>query len=164
MESQKSRRTLKYEFTHEELLTLGRDLSIKNQELRTLEDQKKSVVSEFTSRMTIAKEQIGSLSDKLSAQYEMRDVICMIDYHTPERDMKTITRTDIGESWEEKMNDTDHNLFNTWEQKQREENEFGDDPEVEDEAEDTMELPDLPLQDDEAESEESNVAPNKKRS
>ena len=131
MEQQKTRRTLKYEFTPEELLELGRDLSNKNQELRTLVDQKKSVVAEYGSRMTIANEQIGSLSDKVAAGYEMRDVICMVDYHHPERDMKTITRTDTEESWEEKMNETDHNLFNTWEQKQREADDFYDEPEVE---------------------------------
>lgn len=41
MEQQTTRRTLKYEFTHDEMLELGRDLSIKSQELRNLEEQKK---------------------------------------------------------------------------------------------------------------------------
>ena len=40
MEQQTTRRTLKYEFTHYEMLELGRDLSIKSQELRNLEEQK----------------------------------------------------------------------------------------------------------------------------
>jgi hypothetical protein len=120
MEQQKTKRTLKYEFTEVELLDLGRDLSLKSQELRNLEDQKKSVVSEFGSRMTIAKEQIGQLSDKVSAGYEMRDVLCMVDYHLPEGGKKTFTRTDTGEGWVEPMNETDHNLFTQWEERERE--------------------------------------------
>lgn len=120
MEAQKTKRTLKYEFTDLEMLELGRDLSIKSQELRNLEDQKKSVVSEFSSRMTIAKEQIGQLSDKVASGYEMRDVYCTVVYHVPETGKKIFTRTDTGEEWFEPMNDTDHNLFTQWEEKERE--------------------------------------------
>lgn len=120
MEQQKTRRTLRYEFTNEEMRDLGRDLSVKNQELRQLEEQKKSVVADFGSRMTIAKEHISSLSDKVASGYEMRDVMCMVEYHTPEINKKTYTRTDNEESWIEPMNDTDHNLFTQWEQRERE--------------------------------------------
>ncbi len=120
MEQQKTKRTLKYEFTPTEMLELGRDLSAKNQELRQIEEQKKSVVAEYGSRIAIAKEQISSLSDKVASGYEMRDVTVMIDYHWPERGKKTLTRTDTGEQWEEPMNDTDHNLFNQWEQREAE--------------------------------------------
>ncbi len=120
MEQQKTKRTLKYEFIPTEMLELGRDLSAKNQELRQIEEQKKSVVAEYGSRIAIAKEQISSLSDKVASGYEMRDVTVMIDYHWPERGKKTLTRTDTGEQWEEPMNDTDHNLFNQWEQREAE--------------------------------------------
>lgn len=120
MDQQKTRRTLRYEFTNEEMRELGRDLSVKNQELRQLEEQKKSVVADFGSRMTIAKEHISSLSDKVASGYEMRDVMCMVEYHTPEINKKSYTRTDNSESWIEPMNDTDHNLFTQWEQRERE--------------------------------------------
>lgn len=120
MEQQKTKRTLKYEFTSDEMLELGRDLSAKNQELRQLEEQKKSVVAEFGSRIAVAKEQISSLSDKVASGYEMRETTVMIDYHLPERGKKTLTRTDTGEQWVEPMNDTDHNLFNQWEQRELE--------------------------------------------
>lgn len=120
MEQQKTKRTLKYEFTPEEMLELGRDLSAKNQELRQIEEQKKSVVPEYGSRIAIAKEQISSLSDKVASGYEMRETTVMIDYHLPERGKKTLTRTDTGEQWVEPMNDTDHNLFNQWEQRELE--------------------------------------------
>lgn len=120
METQKVKRTVKYEFTDAEKLELGRDLSLRSQDLRTLEDQKKSVVSDFGSRMTIAREQIGSLSDKVASGYEMRDVTCLVDYHEPEMGKKTMTRTDTGEEWVEPMNETDHNLFTQWEDRERE--------------------------------------------
>lgn len=120
MEQQKTKRTLKYEFTPVEMLGLGQDLSAKNQELRQLEEQKKSVVAEFGSRIAVAKEQISSLSDKVASGYEMRETTVMIDYHLPERGKKTLTRTDTGEQWVEPMNDTDHNLFTQWEQREAE--------------------------------------------
>ena len=120
MEQQKTKRTLKYEFTSDEMLELGRDLSAKNQELRQIEEQKKSVVAEYGSRIAIAKEQISSLSDKVASGYALRETTVMIDYHLPERGKKTLTRTDTGEQWVEPMNDTDHNLFNQWEQRELE--------------------------------------------
>lgn len=143
MEQQKTKRTLKYEFSDNEKLELGRDLSSKNQELRQLEEQKKSVVAEFGSRIAVAKEMISSLSDKVASGYEMRDTTVMIDYHLPERGKKTLTRTDTGESWVEPMNDTDHNLFTQWEQRelesqQSEEEELADSIQV-DEADAEME-------------------------
>lgn len=88
--------------------------------------------------MAIAKEQISTLSDKVASGYEMRDVQCLIDYHTPERDKKTLTRTDTGESWVEPMNETDHNLFTQWEQRQleeqSEEDELNEAPIIEEDA------------------------------
>lgn len=143
MEQQKTKRTLKYEFSDLEKLELGRDLSSKNQELRQLEEQKKSVVAEFGSRIAVAKEMISSLSDKVASGYEMRDTTVMIDYHLPERGKKILTRTDTGESWVEPMNDTDHNLFTQWEQRelereQSEEEELADSIQV-DEADAEME-------------------------
>lgn len=135
MEQQKTRRTLKYEFTPAEMLDLGRDLSAKNQELRQIEEQKKSVVAEYGSRIAIAKEQISSLSDKVASGYEMREVTVMIDYHLPVRGKKTLTRIDTGEQWEEPMNDTDHNLFNQWEQREAENAQAEENEETELEAE-----------------------------
>lgn len=161
MEQQTTKRTLKYDFSNEERLELGRDLSQMNQKLRQLEDEKKSVVSEFGSRIAIVKEQISSLSDKVASGYEMRDTIVTIDYHMPERGKKTLTRTDTGESWVEPMNNTDHDLFNQWEMRELEnaqddEGELSDDPNVEDD--DTL------YEDDVQESEPDTREPNTRQS
>ena len=119
METTTVKRTLRYDFTEAERLELGRELSLKNQELRQLEDSKKSVVAEYSSRLTIAKEQINVLSDKVASGYETRDIYCDLQYHCPERNKKTYTRTDNGEAWVEAMTDVDHNLFNQWEEKEQ---------------------------------------------
>ncbi len=145
MDAQKVKRTLKCEFSDAEMLELGRDLSIKSQELRNLEEQKKSVVSEYGSRMTIAKEQISSLSDKVASGYEMRDISCLVDFHVPERGKKQFTRTDTGETWIEPMNDADYGLFTQWEDQEREraeseQSEIEAAPQVEDSPEDEPQL------------------------
>lgn len=119
MEKQNVRRSLRYDFTETERQDLSLELANKNQELRTLEDQKKSVVSEYGSRITVTKEHINSLSDKVASGYEIRDVSCLVEYHAPKRDRKQFTRTDTEEQWDEPMNDTDYNLFNQWEEKER---------------------------------------------
>ena len=120
MEQQKVKRSLKYEFKAEEIHELATELANKNQELRQLEENKKAVTADFGSRMTVCKEQIGLLSDRVASGYEMRDVSCVVDYHIPTPNKKTITRTDTNESWEEQMNETDFNLFTQWEEKEKE--------------------------------------------
>ena len=108
----KERKSLKYEFTRDELLDLASELANKTQEMRQLEEQKKSVMSEYSSKTAIAREQVLLLSDKVSSGYEIRDVECEVLYHTPIEGMKTIIRTDTQHSWSEKMTGSDWNLFN----------------------------------------------------
>ncbi|MDR0756294.1 MAG: hypothetical protein LBF85_00415 [Tannerella sp.] len=125
------KRTLKYEFTADELRELSNQLANKNLELRQKEEAKKSVVAEFGSQITVCREQINSLSDKVAGGYEYRDVSCTVEWHTPCRNQKTIVRSDTGASWTEPMNDADFTLFNQWERKEAEA-----ETEAEDEAED----------------------------
>lgn len=115
------RRSLRYTFTEDEAKELARELANKNQEQRQLEEQKKSVVAEYGSRMTVVKENISMLSDKVASGYEMRDIQCQVEYHTPERNKKTVTRSDNGEVWVEPMVEADFNLFNQWEAEQENE-------------------------------------------
>lgn len=115
------RRSLRYTFTEDEAKELARELANKNQEQRQLEEQKKSVVAEYGSRMTVVKENISMLSDKVASGYEMRDIQCQVEYHTPERNKKTVTRSDSGEEWVEPMLESDFNLFNQWEAEQENE-------------------------------------------
>ncbi|MDR1348291.1 MAG: hypothetical protein LBJ63_07720 [Prevotellaceae bacterium] len=120
MEQQKTNRTLRYEFTPEERESSAIALANKNQELRQIEDKKKSAMSDYGSMINVCKEEINKLSDNVARGYEIRDTLCTIDYHQPEMNKKLLARTDTGETWVEPMTDTDHNLFNQWEERERE--------------------------------------------
>lgn len=110
---------MKYAFSETERLELGKHLSIKSQELLLLENLKKTVASEYRSQMSVAKEQIRQLSEKVALGYEMREIPCLIAFHTPVRSKKTISLLNSEESWVEKM--TDAELFQaklqTWQEK-----------------------------------------------
>ena len=112
MEKRTERRTLKHLFSNDELLTLSEEMAVKNQELRQQEDEKKSVMSQYSSHINELKESISSLATKVANKFEHRDVDCEIEYHTPDQDMKTITRKDNGTSWSEPMKEFDYDLFN----------------------------------------------------
>lgn len=114
MEAQKEKRSLKYEFDSSELIELSRELANKTQEMRQLEEQRKSVVSEYTSKTNIAREQVLLLSDKVSSGYEIRDVECLVTFHEPTEGLKTIIRNDTGHTWTEKMTGSDYTLWNQY--------------------------------------------------
>jgi len=112
MESRTERRTVKHNFTNDELLVLSEDMAVKNQELRHQEDEKKSVLSQYSSHINELKESISSLATKVANKFEHREVECTVEFHTPERDVKTLTRKDNGAIWTERMTDFDYDLFN----------------------------------------------------
>lgn len=109
-------KSLRYEFSEAEMKELSIDLANTNQELRRLEEEKKSITSEYGSRMNICKERISSFSDKVSSGYEVREIECEVQYHVPRKGIKTLRRTDTGKVWEEKMSDHDFNLFTQFEE------------------------------------------------
>ena len=128
MEDFKESRNLKYYFTDDERSEIGIALANKNQELRELEDQKKSVMSDYSSRMNVTKEEINQASNKVASGYEMRGINCIIQYHLPEQGMKTITRTDIDadrdgmkKTWTERMTQMDYNLWTQYKEENEEE-------------------------------------------
>lgn len=118
MEQKKITRDLEYHFTDEERNEMGKQLAAENQNKRKLEDQKKSVMSQYGSQINESAETINTLADKLASGYEFRKTECVVEWHTPERNKKTITRTDDGSSWSERMTEYDHDLFNQWEEEQ----------------------------------------------
>lgn len=114
METRNERRTLKHTFTESELLSLSEDLAVKNQDLMSTENEKKSVVSQYGSRINEPKEGIGALSNKVANKFEYREVDCEVEYHKPEEGSKTLIRSDTGESFTEKMSGMDYDLFNQY--------------------------------------------------
>lgn len=94
---------LKYEFGQEELLGISRELARENADRDALENQKKAVTSELKSKIDLATAHIGSLSLLINNGYEMRNVKCVVDYNNPKEGLKSVQRTDTGETWIEKM-------------------------------------------------------------
>lgn len=127
MEKITTRRSVKYTFTEIELLEMSAELAHRNQELRQLEDQKKSVVSDFGSRINVTKEVISQVSDKIASGYEMRDMEFVVSYHKPEKNMKTLFNEETGVEKVEKMALADFDLFSQFveeEEKNEEESSF----------------------------------------
>lgn len=114
-------RSLEYYFSDDEKLGMSKQLSAEVQNKRKLEDQKKAVMSQYSSQINEKTEAINMLSDKLAAGYEFRNIQCRIDWHTPGKNKKTIERLDTGERWIENMTEFDHNLFTQWQEKLQEE-------------------------------------------
>lgn len=106
------KRWLRYDFTAPEILELSMDMANKTQEVNQIEEEKKSVTAGFKNRIDVLRVHINGNADKVASGYEIREVQCNIKYHWPRQGMKTLTRTDTGKTMEEKMTDTDHNLFN----------------------------------------------------
>lgn len=110
--TEEKRLNLQYKFTDEETLVLSKRLAELNNKLQDLEESKKSAMSDFKSRIDISKEEMAMISRKIYSGFEMRNIDCVILYHTPVWGKKLITRKDTGEQWEEKMTYDENNLFN----------------------------------------------------
>lgn len=132
-------RNLEYYFTDDEKMAMSQQLAVETQNKRRLEDQKKAVTSQYGSQINEKAESINTLSDKIASGYEYRNIECTVQWHTPTKNKKLITRTDTGENWTENMTEYDHNLFNQYQEKLQEEadaeNEFDADAVATDEAE-----------------------------
>lgn len=137
-------RNLEYYFTDDEKMQMSQQLAVETQNKRRLEDQKKAVTSQYGSQINEKAESINSLSDKIASGYEYRNIECTVQWHTPSKNKKVITRSDTGENFVENMTEYDHNLFNQYQEKLQEEadadNEFEVDTVQTDDA-DTEEHP-----------------------
>lgn len=112
-------RNLKYVFTNEELVKLGKDYANANRQLAELEDQKKTLMAQMNSQIAAQKEMVSMLTSTVGNGYKYEDVECEVTYHTPNKGMKIITRTDIDDlrtgmdrNITEKMTDKDWMLWN----------------------------------------------------
>jgi len=140
MEQQTITRDLEYFFSDEERIDMSKQLAAEIQNKQKLEDSKKAVVSQYGSQINEKQEGINQLANKLASGYEFRKIGCSIQWHTPDRNKKTIIREDTGAEWVERMTEYDHDLFNQWEEKQAAdlenagEHEFEQEPIVEEEV------------------------------
>lgn len=123
-------RNLEYYFTDDEKMQMSQQLAVETQNKRRLEDQKKAVTSQYGSQINEKAEAINTLSDKIASGYEYRNIECTVQWHTPTKNKKLITRSDTGEPFVENMTEYDHNLFNQYQEKLQEEADANDEFDV----------------------------------
>lgn len=59
-----------------------------------LKDEKKATVSSYTSRIDESSKEINRLADIVKVGYEFKPVECVVIYHVPKENVKTIKRKD----------------------------------------------------------------------
>lgn len=106
------KRSLRYDFSAVEIHDLALNLANKTKELAAVEEEKKSVTSQYAAKVNEAKASCNKLSNQVADGYEIRDVECDIEFHKPKEGMKTLIRKDNSKIIEEKMSDWEFNLFN----------------------------------------------------
>ena len=105
MRPQKVTKHLKYEFSEDEIKDMSYELARETRELRALNESKKEVMADFTGKIKAKEGSIDRTSEHIANGYEYRMVQCEVEYDDPEPGMKSFTRVDTGEVWEEPMTD-----------------------------------------------------------
>lgn len=89
---------LRYEFTEKEMRDIAKDLAKGNQDLESIEREKKQVVAAFAARATETAARVSRLAGYIREGYDYRDVECQVNFHLPRTGVKTIWRMDTGET------------------------------------------------------------------
>lgn len=104
--------TLKCLFTEEEKTQMAKEMAQKTLEKDTIQQTMKETQAQFKAKIEACETIIKRNATYIKDGYEYRSVDCVVDYNTPERGKKTITRTDTGETFIEDMTrDEKANLF-----------------------------------------------------
>jgi hypothetical protein len=107
------KRALRYDFTAKETHDLSLTLAAKTKEFQAVEEEKKTVVSQYGSKLKEIKASCNRLSNLVADGYELRDIECEVQYHTPTQGKKTIIRKDSNKTTAvETMTEWEWNLFN----------------------------------------------------
>lgn len=93
---------LKCHFTQEEMTEFRDKLANSIMDLSSIEDEKKSVMSDYTARINEKKAMINRVASNIRNGYEHREVKCRIDYDITRR-VKTFAREDTGEIVQEEV-------------------------------------------------------------
>jgi predicted NodU family carbamoyl transferase len=107
------KRSLRCDLTAKEIHDHSLQLAEKNKSIVAIEEEKKSVMSQYKARIDETKATINKLSNIVTDGFEMRDVECEITYHKPQQGKKTIVRKDLDKVHAvETMEEWEFNLFN----------------------------------------------------
>lgn len=97
LETKKSKRYLRCNLTEAEILQAGKDLADRTVELRSLEEDKKRVTSDFGAKIAAKEADISTLTNKMQSGYEFRNVTCTETLGVPTPEKKRVIRDDTGE-------------------------------------------------------------------
>lgn len=90
-------RHLKYQFSQEERNNLASELANAYYDRSELESQLSSIKADFKGRIGSIETQIEKHTRKIRDGYEMREIECEVQFHTPVDGQKRIVRLDTGE-------------------------------------------------------------------
>lgn len=106
----------KYEYTEEEKTKMYKALAAENIGYQELEDDKKSVMSDFTAKMNLARAKINDIARKLNAGFEYKDMNFVVFYHFPSENKKLLFNTETQKySRVEDMTNADLTLWRQFE-------------------------------------------------
>ncbi len=88
---------LKCDYTKDEMLEMGHDLSRASQSRRSLEQQKKQIDAQLKGQIEEQNTAIERLSNAIFNGCEWRNVECRVELDTPSTGRKRIVRIDTGE-------------------------------------------------------------------
>lgn len=91
------KRYLRHDFSDADRAELAKELASANLRKKRVEDEKKSVNSDFKSRIDRLDADINKLSQSLSSDFEMRNVECEVYYDAPEKGLKTVINCETRE-------------------------------------------------------------------
>ena len=80
---------------------MGKESAEVTREITLLEEEKKSIASNFTSRISEKEARRSRLSNSVSDGFEFREILCDIKYNSPKDGLKQVVRKDNGEVVEE---------------------------------------------------------------
>lgn len=92
------KRYLRHNFSDADRAEIAKELASANLQKKRVEDEKKSVNSDFKSRLDRLDADINKLSQSLSSDFEMRNVECEVYYDLPEKGLKTIVNGETHET------------------------------------------------------------------
>jgi len=87
---------VKYTFTPKELVEIAQDMAQNHQELRAVEDEKKSAASQFKAQADAITAQLNILSENYRNGYVYKNLDCILTFDFKKKE-RTYTRPDTGE-------------------------------------------------------------------
>jgi hypothetical protein len=96
-----TKRTLKYEFPDPEKLEMGKEMAQLDRDIKLLEEEKKSTVSGYVSRINEKEARRTRLSNNIADGFDHREIECEIKYNSPKDGVKQVIRKDSKEVVEE---------------------------------------------------------------